>query len=67
MDSTKNTTLLTKEEVYSLVVKAQKGDKVSLSKIIARNQGLVYSIAKKYYERCNYKNSVDLEDRKSVV
>lgn len=62
MDSTKNTTLLTKEEVYSLIVKAQKGDKVSLSKIIARNQGLVYSIAKKYYERCNYKNSVDLED-----
>lgn len=62
MDSTKNTTLLTKEEVYSLIVKAQKGDKVALSKIMARNQGLVYSIAKKYYERCNYKNSVDLED-----
>lgn len=62
MDSTKNTTLLTKEEVYSLIVKTQKGDKVALSKIMARNQGLVYSIAKKYYERCNYKNSVDLED-----
>lgn len=62
MDSTRNTALLTKEEVYSLITKAQKGDKVSLSKIIAKNQGLVYSIAKKYYEKCNYRNSVDLED-----
>ena len=62
MDSTKNTALLTKEEVYSLIAKAQKGDKVSLSKIIAKNQGLVYSIANKYYEKCKYRNSVDLED-----
>lgn len=62
MDSTKNTALLTKEEVYNLIAKAQKGDKVSLSKIIAKNQGLVYSIANKYYEKCKYRNSVDLED-----
>lgn len=53
--------LLQPDEVNELLRKAKKGDKNAVEKIRKHNQRIIFTIAKKYYER-NYVPSVELSD-----
>jgi RNA polymerase primary sigma factor len=49
MDESLDHELLSKEDEFSLIKKAQAGDRESRDKIISMNQRLVFKIARKYY------------------
>ena len=63
----KRSTLLTKEEEYELVQKAQNGDEKALERLVEANMGLVVKVASDYIKRIGLRSpSVSFEDAVSA-
>ena len=57
--------ILTKEQVYDLIIRSQNGDRKATETIIMRNQGLVVDICKKYFEQAKsyvYSRCLEISD-----
>lgn len=57
--------ILTKEQVYDLIIRSQNGDRKATETIVMRNQGLVVDICKKYFEQAKsrvYSRCLEISD-----